>query len=94
MHNVHIKPVRDIRNNYNEIESLLEKDNPVIITKNGKGSAVLLSIDDYSDYEEFTHVKYIAQKLKEAEDDAESPDAVWSDYKSVIHRLREKYHGL
>ena len=93
MHNVNVRPVRDLRNNYTEIEALLEKHDPVIITKNGRGSAVLLSIEDYSDYEEFMHIKYIADKLKEAEEVAESLDAVWTDYKSVLKRLRTKYNG-
>ena len=94
MNHVHIRPVRDLRNNFTEIESALDGRDPVIITKNGRGAAVLLHLDDYSDYEEFMHVKYVAAKLKEAEDEAESPDAEWSDYKSVIRRLREKYHEL
>ncbi len=94
MHNVHVRPVRDLRNNFNEIESALEDHNPVIITKNGRGSAVLLNIDDFSDYEEFMHVKYVAEKLREAEVDADSPDAVWTDYKAVLSRLRTKYNGL
>ena len=92
MHNVNIRPVRDLRNNYTEVELLLENHDPVIITKNGRGSAVLLNIDDYSDYEEFMHVKYVAEKIKEAEIEAESTDAIWTDYKSVLKRLREKYH--
>ena len=92
MYNVNIRPVRDLRNKYTEIESILDKHDPVIITKNGRGSAVLLSIDDYSDYQEFMHVKYVAEKLKEAEEEAESQGAEWSDYKSVIKRLRAKYH--
>ena len=93
MHNLNIRPVRDLRNNYSEIEAVLEKHNPVIITKNGRSSAVLLSIEDYLDYEEFMHVKYVAEKLKEAEEVAESSDAVWTDYKSVLQRLRAKYNG-
>jgi len=92
LHNVNVRPVRDLRNNYSEIEMILEKNNPVIITKNGRSSAVLLNIEDYADYEEFMHVKYIAQKLKEAEMVAESSEAVWTDYKTVLQRLREKYH--
>ena len=94
MHSVQIRPVRDLRNNYTEIESMLDRRKPVIITKNGRVSAVLLSIDDFSDYEEFMHIKYVAEKLKEAEDEAESHDAEWSDYKSVIRGLRMKYNGL
>ncbi len=66
----------------------------MIITKNGRGSAVLLNIDDFSDYEEYMHIKYVAEKLREAEIEADSPDAEWTDYKTVLSRLRTKYHGL
>jgi len=79
-----------LRNNYTEIESILGAHNPVIITKNGRGVAVLLHIEDFSDYEEFMHTKYVAEKLKEAEKEAEDPGAEWSDYKDVLSRLRGK----
>jgi len=94
MYNIHVRPVRDLRNNYTEIESILDEHNSVIITKNGRGTAVLLNIEDFADYEEFLHAKYVAKKLKEAEDEADSPSAEWSDYKDVLSRLRNKYHGI
>ena len=94
MHKVQVRPVRDLRNNYSEIESMLDGHNPIIITKNGRGSAVLLSIEDYSEYEEFMHFKYVTEKLKEAELEAESANAEWLEYKDVLGRLRAKYHGL
>ncbi len=94
MHNVHVRPVRDLRNNFNEIEGVLEDHNPVIITKNGRGSAVLLNIEDFSEYEAFMHIKYVAEKLREAEAEADSPNAEWTDSKEVLQRLKAKYHGL
>ena len=94
MFNIQIRPVRDLRNNYAEVESMLEKRNPVIITKNGRSSAVLLSIQDFEEYEEFLHTRYVAQKLREAEIEAQSPGAQWCDYKEVLDNLREKYNGL
>ncbi|MDR1894206.1 MAG: type II toxin-antitoxin system Phd/YefM family antitoxin, partial [Spirochaetales bacterium] len=39
--------VRDLRNHYAEIEKFLENHDPVIITKNGRGAAVLINIEDY-----------------------------------------------
>ncbi|MCL1820612.1 MAG: type II toxin-antitoxin system Phd/YefM family antitoxin [Oscillospiraceae bacterium] len=94
MYNVQVRPVRDLRNHYTELEAMLDNRNPIIITKNGRGTAVLLNIEDFADYEEFMHVRYIAEKLKEAEIEAASPDAKWSDGKDVLNRLREKYSGL
>ncbi|MCL2486580.1 MAG: type II toxin-antitoxin system Phd/YefM family antitoxin [Oscillospiraceae bacterium] len=94
MHNIQVRPVRDLRNSYNEVESMLSSRNPVIITKNGRGAAVLLSMEDFADYEEFMHAQYVNEKLREAEIEAASPDAEWIDGKEVIRRMREKYSGL
>ncbi|MCL2081291.1 MAG: type II toxin-antitoxin system Phd/YefM family antitoxin [Oscillospiraceae bacterium] len=94
MRNIQVRPVRDLRNHYPQLETMLNNHDPIIITKNGRGSAVLLNIDDFSDYEEYMHVKYVAEKLKEAEAEAGSPDAEWSGRETVISSLREKYHGL
>ena len=94
MRNVQIRPVRDLRNNYAELETLIEAHEPVIITKNGRGSAVLLNIDDFAELEEYLHYKYIAVKLDEAETAAAKPGARWTDYKAVISRLKEKYAGI
>jgi prevent-host-death family protein len=49
MKNVQVRPVRDLRNNYAELEKLIEAHDPVIITKNGRGAAVLLNIDDFAE---------------------------------------------
>ncbi|MCL2045951.1 MAG: type II toxin-antitoxin system Phd/YefM family antitoxin [Oscillospiraceae bacterium] len=91
---IQIRPVRDLRNNYTEVESMLEKRNPVIKTKNWRSSAVLFSIQDFEEYEEFLHTRYVAQKLREAEIEAQLPGAQWYDYKEVLDNLREKYNGL
>ena len=41
-----IRPVTDLRNRYPEVESDLERG-PVVFTKNGYGTSVLVSIDLY-----------------------------------------------
>ena len=41
-----IKPVSDLRN-YNEVLRDIAADNPVFLTKNGRGRYVILDIDDY-----------------------------------------------
>ena len=42
------RPVSDLRNKYSEIEKYVQQGNPVCLTKNGKGSMVLLSLAAYS----------------------------------------------
>jgi prevent-host-death family protein len=41
-----IRPVTDLRNHYSEVESDLERG-PVVLTKNGYGASVLVSIGMY-----------------------------------------------
>ncbi len=46
---INIRPVSDLRNKFPEIEELVVKSNkPVYLTKNGYGSMVLLSLEQYS----------------------------------------------
>jgi prevent-host-death family protein len=94
MHNIQARPVRDLRNHYTEIESLLEDHDPVIITKNGRGAAVLINIEDYAEIEKYQHFLYVEEKLKEAEKEAASPGAEWENYKTVFKGLKKKYHDL
>jgi prevent-host-death family protein len=43
-----IKPISDLRNNFNEISDIVHKDKePVFITKNGQGDMVVMSIESY-----------------------------------------------
>jgi prevent-host-death family protein len=91
MRNIQVRPVRDLRNNYAELETLIENHDPVIITKNGRGAAVLLNIEDFAELEEYLHYKYVFGKLEEAEAEAAGPKAKWTDYKTVISRLKAKH---
>ena len=94
MQNVQVRPVRDLRNRYTEIEALVENHDPVIITKNGRGAAVLINIDDYAEVEEYLHIKYVNNKLEEAETEAKKTGVKWKDSKKVLKKLRTKYCGL
>ncbi len=43
-----IKPISDLRNNFNEISEIVHKEKePVFITKNGQGDMVVMSIESY-----------------------------------------------
>ena len=46
---INIRPVSDLRNKYPEIEELVLKEKqPVYLTKNGYGSMVVMSVEQYS----------------------------------------------
>ena len=43
-----IRPVSDLRNKFTEIEEIVKKGGPVYLTKNGYGSMVVLSLEQYA----------------------------------------------
>jgi len=44
---IHIHPVSDLRNKFPQIEAIVHGGEPVYLTKNGHGSMVVLSLEDY-----------------------------------------------
>ena len=75
MFTTHVKAVRDLRNNYPEVAQIVRNRDHVIITNNGKSEAVLIPYDEFEKYEEFLHIRYVKEKLAEAEAAADDPDA-------------------
>ena len=64
---INIRPVSDLRNKFPEIEeTVVNSNSPVFLTKNGYGTMVLMSIEQYSELTED-----IEQKLDEADAVAE-----------------------
>lgn len=45
---IDIRPVSDLRNKYSEIEKAVQANGHVFLTKNGYGSMVVISIEEYS----------------------------------------------
>ena len=46
---INIRPVSDLRNKFPEIEDVVVNSNaPVFLTKNGYGTMVLMSLEQYS----------------------------------------------
>lgn len=46
---IQIRPIVDLKNDYNSIEkSVLENDQTIYLTKNGYGSTVIMSLEKYS----------------------------------------------
>ena len=77
MHKTHVRPVRDLRNKYAELDKIVNDHDHIIITNNGRGTSVLIGIEEYSTYEKFLHKQYIKQKLDEAEVSAKDPNTKW-----------------
>jgi len=88
MYNVHVRPVRDLRNKYPELVRIIKNHDQVVITNNGRGEAVLIDIDEYAEFEEYAHRRYVAAKLAEAEAEASS------DTKRISHEEFWQEFGL
>jgi prevent-host-death family protein len=62
-----IRPISDLRNRFSEIEKVVKEGIPVYLTKNGYGSMVVMSLEQYAALTE-----NIETKLDEADRVAES----------------------
>ena len=91
MYDTIVRPARDLRNNYAEIAQIVRENNHVIITNQGRGDTVLISMDEYKKYEEFIHFRYVSQKLEEAEMVAESCNPGWKDDSEVLSEIKQRY---
>lgn len=85
-----IKPISDLRNNFNQISEICHKDGePVFITKNGQGDLVVMSM---ALYEKQQALIELYQKLGEAE--AQSNAGVKRIYHTdLMDHLRGKING-
>lgn len=93
MYKTHVRPVRDLRNNYAQIADLVKDRDQVIITNNGRGEAVLIGIDEYAQFEEFRHMQWIKEQVLEADREANSPDAKWIDADELLANLQTKINS-
>ena len=85
---MNIRPSAAIRQNYNEIAELCRKTaEPVYLTKNGYGSMVVMSIEQYSALTDDVELK-----LDEADRAADSSDVRYSG-DEVFKRVRGRIHG-
>jgi len=89
MLNVHVRPSRDLRNNYPELAGIIKDHDHIIITNNGQGEAVLINIEDYAAYEEYLHIRYVNQKLDDAEAAELDPKTTWHSHEEFWRKVRE-----
>ncbi|MHA1490863.1 MAG: type II toxin-antitoxin system Phd/YefM family antitoxin [Promethearchaeota archaeon] len=84
-----IKPISDLRNNFNEISEICHKNGePVFITKNGRGDLVVMSI---TKYEQIEALLELYQKLGVAELQSGNPDGR-INHAEMMNRLRDRLH--
>ena len=82
---IDIRPVSDLRNKYTEIEAAVNEGHPIYLTKNGYGSMVVMSIEQYS-----ALVDNVEYKLDEADYEARtssvrfSHDEVFGEVRKII----------
>ncbi len=88
MHSIHVRPERELRNNFSELSKLNKEHDAVILTNRGKGSHVLLSFEEFAEYEEFRHNRYLMQKIEEVEND---PDTRLIGHDQLWSAIEEKY---
>lgn len=79
-----IRPISDLRNKFSDIEKAVQANGHVVLTKNGYGSMVVLSIDEYS---RLTNAIELA--LDEADRAAET-NPIRLSHKDVFDGLRNK----
>lgn len=81
---INIRPVSDLRNKFTEIESTVSQGQPVYLTKNGYGTMVVMSIEQFSQLTDLTELK-----LDEADRLAETSDERLT-HNEVFDSLRRK----
>lgn len=92
MRKAYERPVHDLSNNYNELADILKQDDHIIITNNGEKDSVLISIDEYHQYEEFLHEKFVKETLANSRIAASKPDAKWysmEDFQKFIENVSD-----
>ena len=90
MYNTYARPSRDLRTNYADIIRDLKEHSQILITNNGRGEAVLIGVEDYAEYEEFLHFRYVKEKLTEAEDAEKDPNTKWLSKEDFFTKARTK----
>ncbi len=84
---IQIRPISDLRNNFTSIENIVNSGSPVYLTKNGYGSMVVLSLEQYS---------RLTDSVELALDEADRYAASTSErltHEEVFSRLRSAVNG-
>ena len=80
-----IRPVSDLRNKFTDIEKAVQENGHIVLTKNGYGAMVVMSIEEYSKL-----ISSVELALDEADAVAENNSERMS-HGEVFGSLRNKY---
>ena len=85
---INIRPVSDLRNKFSEIEEeVITTNSPIFLTKNGYGTMVVMSIEQYSSLTDS-----VEKSLDEADKYADERDVRYSK-DDVFNRVRGRING-
>ena len=90
MLHTHVRPSRDLRNNFKDLVELVNKHDQVIITNNGVGEAVLVNMDVFAKFEDFLHQGFIYEELQKSKSKLDDPDVKRLNANDVFERLKKK----
>ena len=86
---INIRPISDLRNKFSEIEEeVMTTNSPIFLTKNGYGTMVVMSIEQYSSLTDS-----VEKSLDEADKYANECDVRYSKadvFKRVLGRINVK----
>lgn len=82
-----ILPVNELKNTSNIMKQVKESDVPIVITKNGYGEAVMMSVELYEKL--FNKIK-VASMINESLDEIENGGKL-VDGKTFFESMKEKY---
>jgi len=78
-----IRPVSDLRNRYSDVEKDVLSSGPVFLTKNGYGSMVVMSV------EQFEHINGNVESALDAADRQASTTSLRYSHDEVFGSIRE-----
>ena len=90
MSKTQVRPARDLRNNYADIVKILKQHDHVIITNNGVGESVLINFDDFADYQEYLHHRFIFDELQKSKNEANNPSVRLIAAADVFKRIEQR----
>ena len=81
-----IRPVSDLRNKFPDIEKIVNSGEPVYLTKNGYGTMVVLSIEEYSKLTDSVELALDrADKMAEESNDRMSHEEVFGNLRRKMN---------
>ena len=98
---LHVRPSREIRTNYRNISELVKKGDRVIITVNGVGDGVFISMDDFNEYEKLRQTipvmtsqerAELTKELKDSLEDSNTPGARFYPHAEVSEIIGMNQH--